>query len=49
MIPKIKSGNQKTGTASIVKAVNAMGALPTRNFRRGFDRGRRRPQRRKDV
>ncbi|MCE5281060.1 MAG: aldehyde ferredoxin oxidoreductase [Deltaproteobacteria bacterium] len=33
--PKIKNVNQKTGTASIVKAVNAMGALPTRNFRQG--------------
>jgi aldehyde:ferredoxin oxidoreductase len=33
--PKIKQVNQKTGTATIVKAVNAMGALPTCNFRRG--------------
>jgi aldehyde:ferredoxin oxidoreductase len=33
--PKIKQVNQKTGTATIVKAVNAMGALPTRNFRQG--------------
>ena len=33
--PKIKNVNQKTGTATIVKAVNAMGALPTRNFRQG--------------
>jgi aldehyde:ferredoxin oxidoreductase len=32
---KIKQVNQKTGTATIVKAVNAMGALPTRNFRQG--------------
>ena len=33
--PKIKKVNQKTGTATIVKAVNAMGALPTCNFRQG--------------
>ncbi len=33
--PKIKNVNQKTGTASIVKAVNSMGALPTHNFREG--------------
>lgn len=33
--PKIKQSNQKTGTAGIVKAVNAMGALPTRNFSQG--------------
>jgi aldehyde:ferredoxin oxidoreductase len=33
--PKIKNVNQKTGTATIVKAVNAMGSLPTRNFRQG--------------
>jgi aldehyde:ferredoxin oxidoreductase len=33
--PKIKQINQKTGTATIVKAVNAMGALPTCNFRQG--------------
>ena len=33
--PKIKQVNQKTGTATIVKAVNAMGALPTCNFRQG--------------
>jgi aldehyde:ferredoxin oxidoreductase len=33
--PKIKQVNQKTGTATIVKAVNAMGALPTLNFRQG--------------
>jgi aldehyde:ferredoxin oxidoreductase len=33
--PKIKNVNQKTGTATIVKAVNAMGALPTCNFRQG--------------
>jgi aldehyde:ferredoxin oxidoreductase len=33
--PKIKQVNQKTGTATIVKAVNAMGSLPTYNFRRG--------------
>jgi aldehyde:ferredoxin oxidoreductase len=33
--PKIKQVNQKTGTATIVKAVNAMGALPTFNFRQG--------------
>jgi len=33
--PKYKSVNQKTGTASIVKAVNAMGAFPTHNFRQG--------------
>jgi len=32
--PKIKHVNRKTGTATIVKAVNAMGALPTFNFRR---------------
>jgi aldehyde:ferredoxin oxidoreductase len=32
--PKIKQDNRKTGTATIVKAVNAMGALPTFNFRR---------------
>jgi aldehyde:ferredoxin oxidoreductase len=37
--PKIKNVNQKTGTASIVKAVNAMGALPTRNFRQGAIEG----------
>ena len=44
--PKIKNVNQKTGTATIVKAVNAMGALPTRNFRQGSIDGRRRSQRR---
>jgi aldehyde:ferredoxin oxidoreductase len=33
--PKYKNVNQKTGTASIVKAVNAMGAFPTHNFRQG--------------
>ena len=33
--PKIKKVNQRTGTATIVKAVNAMGALPTYNFRQG--------------
>lgn len=37
--PKYKNVNQKTGTASIVKAVNAMGALPTRNFREGSIEG----------
>ncbi len=37
--PKIKNVNQKTGTASIVKAVNAMGALPTHNFRQGSIEG----------
>ncbi len=37
--PKIKQVNQKTGTASIVKAVNAMGALPTYNFRQGAIEG----------
>jgi aldehyde:ferredoxin oxidoreductase len=30
--PKIKQVNRKTGTATIVKAFNAMGALPTFNF-----------------
>ena len=33
--PKIKQVNQRVGTAGIVKAVNAMGALPTHNFRQG--------------
>jgi aldehyde:ferredoxin oxidoreductase len=37
--PKIKQVNQRTGTATIVKAVNAMGALPTRNFRQGSIEG----------
>jgi aldehyde:ferredoxin oxidoreductase len=37
--PKIKNSNQKLGTAAIVKAVNAMGALPTRNFRQGSIEG----------
>jgi len=33
--PKTKDIYQKYGTSSIVKAVNAMGALPTKNFRFG--------------
>jgi aldehyde:ferredoxin oxidoreductase len=33
--PKTKDIYQKFGTSGIVKAVNAMGALPVRNFRRG--------------
>ncbi|MCR4443240.1 MAG: aldehyde ferredoxin oxidoreductase C-terminal domain-containing protein [Peptococcaceae bacterium] len=33
--PKIKNVNQRMGTNAIFKAVNAMGALPTRNFREG--------------
>ncbi|MDA8126006.1 MAG: aldehyde ferredoxin oxidoreductase [Deltaproteobacteria bacterium] len=37
--PSIKSVNQRYGTASIVKAVNAMGAFPTRNFREGSIEG----------
>jgi aldehyde:ferredoxin oxidoreductase len=36
--PKTKDVYQKFGTSGIVKAVNAMGALPTNNFRHGrFD------------
>lgn len=33
--PKTKNVNQKVGTSGIVKAVNAMGAMPTKNFRFG--------------
>lgn len=33
--PKTKNVNQKMGTSAIVKAVNAMGALPVKNFRYG--------------
>ncbi|HHU30800.1 MAG TPA: hypothetical protein GXZ53_08975 [Firmicutes bacterium] len=32
---KVKNVNQKVGTNGIFKAVNAMGALPTRNFSQG--------------
>jgi aldehyde:ferredoxin oxidoreductase len=33
--PKTKEVYQRVGTSGIVKAVNAMGALPTRSFRQG--------------
>ncbi|MDI6707113.1 MAG: aldehyde ferredoxin oxidoreductase [Firmicutes bacterium] len=35
MDPKTKEIYQRVGTSGIVKAVNAMGALPTKNFRYG--------------